>query len=289
MQGIKLKNMTDLVGLARPVGLTEAVAGLGQLCHVLRSRNAALWNLGLLHCALLVVSGIGLAIDARTVSGLNPWLKPVKFDVSIAIYAWTMAWVLSFVPAKFVRGISRGIVASMLLETVLIGLQAARGVRSHFNHESLLDHAISISIVAGVLVNFCLLIRVTALYFTQRINLPLPALRGTQYGLLSLLLGNLLGVAMLMQSGSSVGSADGGPGLPFLNWSTLTGDLRVSHFVALHGIQVLLLLGNACAHWRTQLSERVRTQFVTAGFVLYTGLTLALFALALRGVPLIAL
>jgi len=48
--------------------------------------------------ALLVVATIA-PFDTRTVTGINPWIKPLKFLGSIANFLVTMAWIMPDVDA----------------------------------------------------------------------------------------------------------------------------------------------------------------------------------------------
>ena len=80
------------------------------------------------------------------------------------------------------------------------------------------------------------------------------------------------------------------PGLPFVGWSTEGGDLRAPHFVGIHGIQALPLVGWLLG-WpaiRRRLAAGHRVVLVLLWGAGYLGLTLLLTWQALRGQSLIA-
>ena len=84
-----------------------------------------------------------------------------------------------------------------------------------------------------------------------------------------------------------MGAPDGGPGLPFVNWSTRHGDLRVAHFFALHALQVLWFIGWRLSHSRVSQVMAVATTWLVA--LAYAGGVWVLFSQAMAARPLLGL
>jgi len=260
--------------------LTRALARL-------RRTDPALYYTGWLNVGLAGLALALLPFDHRLVTGLPVWMKPLKFSLSIIAYAWTLGWLLADLPAvaqRQVRRIGLGVAVSMLVEQGVIFLQAARGTTSHYNGTSALNGALFGAMGVFILVNT--LMTVWALYLAWR-HRPLgPAgyVWGLRLGLLVFLGGSVLGGLMIAHGQHTVGAPDGGPGLPGLGWSTRAGDLRAAHFLGMHALQALPLLGAALSRW----APRRAAPLTWAGAALYAGAVAALFALALAGRPLVA-
>lgn len=250
----------------------------------IRRRDALLFLLGALHLALLLGMAVMSLVDARTVLGVNTWVKPMKFAASIGIYLWTVAWLLGELPGP---GRGQGAVrwataVAMTGEMALIGMQAARGTTSHYNFATAFDgavfNAMGLLIVANTLA-------ATLLFFL--FCRPLPGLSraygwGIRLGLLVFVVGSLEAVSMILNRAHTVGLADGGPGLPLVNWSTRGGDLRIAHLLGLHALQVFPLVG----HLLGRRDPRGKLVPLVAFVVAYVAVTAALFWRALQGRPL---
>jgi hypothetical protein len=88
----------------------------------------------------------------------------------------------------------------------------------------------------------------------------------------------------------SVGVPDGGPGMPLTGWSLTGGDLRIPHFVGMHGLQVLPLLAillAVLAGHGVRLDPLRRARLVLVGGGAYVGLIVVLTWQALRGQALL--
>jgi hypothetical protein len=270
-------------------------------------RNPPLVALVLAMLVLVAVALLGFVVDPRVITGASAWMKPLKFAVSIAIYGATLLWMLSFISdrPRLVAAISWGVLLGLGLEMVLIVMQVLRNTTSHFNQATSFDAAV-FTAMGAVIAGMWLLNAIVAFLLARRRFAEAPIVWGVRLGLIAALLG--MAVAFLMTqptpeqdalvaaTGSSsivgahaVGVADGGPGLPIVGWSTVGGDLRVAHFVGLHALQILPLIGLALARigpvW---LSMKERSRLVGVAAAFWIALTLLLAWQALRGQSLIA-
>lgn len=236
---------------------------------------------------LAVLAMTAAPFDNREILGINPWIKPLKFDVSVLILLITMAAFLSGLPrfeaTRWWIGCSTAV--ALTLENCVISLQAFRGVRSHMNFTTPLNAWLFMfmglmAVVATVAVSVTL-----ALISIDRPRWPIAVIWGVRLGLVMFLAGSVEGVLMITHAGHTVGAADGLQGLPFLNWSRGHGDLRVAHFFALHAVQAFPLLGYLLS--RTSLDERLQVEMVFVGTALYTGGVWVLFRQAMAGQPLL--
>ncbi len=238
---------------------------------------------------LLVLS----VVDGRTLLGADLWFKPLKFAVSFFAYAGTLAWLLGRFPRPTLVRTGWVIAAASAIEMVIIGGQAARGTQSHFNMATSFD-SLLYSIMGGTVAVIYLCTIVVAVLFLRQPSADRPVVLAIRFGLAVSLLGMTVGVLMSAFNGHAVGVADGGPGLPFVGWSTTGGDLRIGHFLGMHALQVLPiavgLLASAAARggrWK-MFDERALRQST----VLFAGTYTAIVALvtwqALRAQPLLS-
>jgi hypothetical protein len=208
----------------------------------LKQRNALLYWFGWINIAALVLAVVMSQTDNTMITGVNAWIKPMKFSISIAIYSWTFAWLLAYLPdKKKVMIIAWTVVVCMVAENALIYLQAFRGVRSHFNVSSGLDTAIFNVMGIMILINSIAILYTIKLFFSPKVHLGAVMLWAWRAGLIFFFIGGISGGIMAARLGHTVGAPDGGPGLPFVNWSTVAGDIRMAHFFTLHGLQLIPL------------------------------------------------
>ncbi|MFD1470634.1 hypothetical protein ACFQ48_20580 [Hymenobacter caeli] len=279
--------------LANPLTAPEAAAAPGPAparwartaLRALHRANPALSYTGWLNVGLAALATAGLLLDHRFVTGAPVWLKPLKFSLSVTAYAWTLGWLLADLPGAAQRGVrwlSAGVALSMAVEQAVIFGQAGRGTTSHYNVATAFDALLFGLMGLFIALNTALTVWALYLVWRHRPHGPAGYVWGVRWGLLVFLVGSVLGGLMIHNGQHTVGAPDGGPGLPGLGWSTRAGDLRVAHFLGLHALQALPLLGGALGRW----VPRRAAVLAGAGALAYAALVAGLFVRALHGQPL---
>jgi hypothetical protein len=258
------------------------IAGLRSLWQ----REPRLVAFALILLAALLPAAIALGLDERTLRGVNVWVKPMKFMLSVALLALTTAWFAAHLSPQARRSRSFTalvwtLIATGGFEVGYITLQAALGQASHYNVGDAL-HGALYTLMGGAAI---------ALTATQPWLAWLIWRHGRPGIAPAYRLSVLLGLSLTFALGATVGILLGGgqppvtEGLPVLGWSRSGGDLRVAHFVGIHAGQVLPLIGFALAAWRVPAA----TLGVWAASLAWTVLWAATLAQAMLGLPLMGL
>ena len=210
----------------------------------LKERNELLFYFGMANIILAVIL-VGLSFMTNIiVAGTNAWYKPIKFALSIGIYAFTIGWLMYYLPKDRSIEICSWLIVIMLgFEIVYIALQAGRGQLSHFNLSSPLYRSLySLMAIAATVVSFITLYIAVRFFQSDFPSLPAYYVWAIRLGLILFFIFSMQGFIMGANLSHTIGGPDGGKGIPFLNWSRTLGDPRVAHFIGMHAIQVLPIL-----------------------------------------------
>jgi len=252
-------------------------------------RHPLLTRYGFALLALGVVAMALQIVDPRTLaSGVNIWVKPAKFFVSVGVFALTTAWFMGYVRperrgAWVMRVTAWTLIASGSFELLYISFQAAQGLESHFN----LTTPFYIAMYALMGLGAVILTATTLPLAWEIVRRPAPGLQrsfvaAVAIGLvLTFVLGGWMGGYMSSQPGHAVGQVGGS--VPVFGWNRLGGDLRIAHFFGIHAEQAIPLIAVAAAG----LPGRARWTAVLGGSAIYTALTIAVFLQAVAARALI--
>jgi hypothetical protein len=252
----------------------------------IRDKNPILFWLGGVHFTLFALLLAFFPFNDTLVLGINSVIKPMKFALSIGVFSWSMALILQFVNnIRKVKIYSWAAVICLGFEQFAITLQALRGAQSHFNKTD--AFGIVLYALMGV---FILTITLwtgfmTYIFIKQKAyNMPLAVSLGIKIGLIYCVIFSLFGGYVSGLTGHTVGAADGGSGLPFLNWSRFFGDLRVAHFFGIHSLQILPLFA---IFIEREVKTSVSIKAVWLFALVYLAFVVFTMIQGLKGIPFI--
>lgn len=253
-----------------------------------RCDSVLMW-VAVAHGVLAVACAVGLLFPGERIAGAHQLVKPLKFALSIGIFLATMSHVVPMLSVSLPtrRGFAWLLAITMIVEMAAVLVQALRGQGSHYNELTAFDRAVWRTMLVAILVATAAM-AVIAIVATTR------SLRDTDGGALTAVsalawraglwggqIAAISGFAMGGRGQHTVGAADGGPGLPGVGWSLAHGDLRISHFLALHALQLLPAV--AAALEASRLDETGRRTAMAAVIAAHAGVVVWTLVRALLG------
>jgi hypothetical protein len=246
---------------------------------------------GLAILALMGPTALALALDPRSLNDIPIWIKPLKFQASVGLYLLTLAWFMAALPERVRRGRVAGAlvaaaIGASLFEIAYITLQAARGLASHYHVDDPFHAAMYTLMGIGAVTLTAVSPAVAALLWRHR-----PARWTTAFWLsaivglaLTFVLGAGAGAVLSAGDGHWIGGvrSDAG-GAPVFGWSRTGGDLRAAHFLGMHALHGLPVVGFIAGRL---LPPGKAVGAVVAATAAYCAVTGVVFWLALSGIPL---
>ncbi|PRY60611.1 hypothetical protein [Glycomyces artemisiae] len=253
---------TTLAAHRRPTAADRASDAGIALTRGGRRWHRPLLVLGIACGVVALASLAAMPFDDRTILGESVWVKSFKFGFSFFAYCLSLAWLLSHMTKLRRTGWAFGTLFAVIsaAEVGVITAAAAMGTFSHFNASDDAFNQVVQMAFQFVPVMFLANVVIAVLVLFQRIG-DRAVTAVIRWGLLLSSLGMFAaffivtvggqgqrtqvdanGTEVPLNAGHGVGDLDGN-GMVLTGWSTTGGDMRVAHFIGLHGIQVLIGLG----------------------------------------------
>ncbi len=246
----------------------------------LRLRNSLLYWFGWLMLLGGTTCAILTQVDNTIILGINAWIKPMKFFVSIWIFCWTMGWLMTYLKQpKKERSFSIMVIIVMTFELTVITYQAANGRMSHFNTTSPLYAALFTAMGIAITILAVWTAYIGYLFFRLKpIEINASYLWGIRLGIVLFVIFSFEGGWMAARLSHTVGAPDGSEGFPIVNWSKGYGDMRIAHFFGMHALQILPLIG-------FYFSRNIRTIVIVS--MIYFAFVSLMLIQAMMGKPLL--
>ncbi len=245
----------------------------------LKHRNETLFYYGLL-CLLLSIVFITLTKFSNTkVYNVNAWYKPFKFAFSTFLFSWSMGWYCYYLPNFNIQFYNWTVIILLGFEIFYIAFQANKGQLSHYNISTPVYATLySMMAIAASLVTIYTGY-VGLLFFENSFpDLPNYYVWAIRLSILLFVIFSFEGFAMGSRLNHSVGALYDNSNWFILGWSKTVGDLRISHFIGMHALQVVPFLSYYI----------LKNTKLTIGLsILYGILALLTLIQAIQGKPLI--
>jgi hypothetical protein len=206
------------------------------------------WAIALAMLAAAAITLILMIADTRTLNGhMSVWTKPLKFELSLALHASTIALVCGLFspPAKnnvLMLLIALLFLAACIIEMGYILIQGGLGQQSHFNVGTPFHRFMYSVMAAAAVIIVGAAAAIGLMTMADSDFSASPTLKS------AIVLGLVGGTGLTLITAFTIGGRmspfvggvpDFGSRMVLTGWSQTGGDLRVSHFLATHMIQVI--------------------------------------------------